>query len=45
MYQGVSYDTFSDMTNDIYNIFVNVDLVNKICDKMDILTQGKGSVQ
>ncbi len=33
------------MTRDIYNHFVDVDLVNKLRDRLDNLVQGKGSVQ
>ncbi len=45
LHQQAHYETFDDMTRDIYNHFVDVDLVNKLRDCLDNLVQGKGSVQ
>ncbi len=45
LHQGVVYDDFATMTNDIYNHFVDIDLVNKLRDRLDNLNQGKGTVQ
>ncbi len=44
LHQGVHYVDFSDMTDDIHGQFVDVDLINKLRDKLDNLTQGNGSV-
>ena len=44
IHQGTFYLTFDEMLEDIYKHFVDVDLVNKLRDRLDNITQGNGSV-
>ena len=37
LHQGVTYSDFTEMLDDIYNHFVDVDLVNKLRDRLDSL--------
>ncbi len=45
VHQNIQYTYFDDLMDDIHKHFVDVDLINKLRDRLDALQQGNGSVQ
>ena len=45
IHQNIQYTYFDDLMDDIHKHFVDVDLINKLRDRLDALQQGNGSVQ